>query len=157
MKKSLCLVVALATLVCAGIAAAVGADELFIALCAAGTPEDVQKAIADGANVNAQSNGGWTPLTIAAASNPNPGAVSALIKAGADVNAVTNTTAGEWTPLMLAAAYNGNPEVISALLKAGADPKAKDNNGVSVLAYANENDNLKDTTALAELTEAANR
>ena len=68
---------------------------------------------------------GYTPLHTAAASNPVPGIIEALVAAGADVH-VRNRD--EETPLH-AAWENPNPAVVQALLRSGADPLARDERG----------------------------
>ena len=93
-------------------------DEQFWYLCHEGSEAEIIDAISKGANVHAAgalSDGlflheGVTPLMIVR----TPGAVSALVKAGADVNAADSK--GE-TPLM----WIRNTEVTKALIKAGAD------------------------------------
>lgn len=59
--------------------------------------------------------------------------VADAIKAGADVNAKTNSG---WTALMLAARNNQNPEIIKLLLNAGADVNAKADRGITALMVA---------------------
>ena len=99
----------------------------FFELVKAGTPQDVQAAIQEGASVNARMSGvpqeqGKTPLSYAAQYNVDPKVITVLLKAGAGVNDLDTL----WeTPLMLAAKFNQNPEVLIILLKAGADIKAK--------------------------------
>ncbi len=68
---------------------------------------------------------GYTPLHTAAASNPVPGIIEALVAAGADVHARNQD---EETPLH-AAWNNPNPAVVQALLRSGADPLARDERG----------------------------
>ncbi|XP_078620257.1 uncharacterized protein LOC144887132 [Branchiostoma floridae x Branchiostoma japonicum] len=63
----------------------------------------------------------WTPLHRAAQKGHHE-TVSALLKAGADVNARNNQ---QWTPLHQAA-LNGHQDIVSALLTAGADVNARD-------------------------------
>ena len=60
--------------------------------------------------------------------------LQAMIDAGADVHAKTNT---DLTPLHLAALY-GNAEMIPVLVKVGADVNTKDNNGFTPLHGAAE-------------------
>ena len=68
---------------------------------------------------------GYTPLHTAAASNPVPGIIEALVAAGADVH---GRNRDEETPLH-AAWENPNPAVVQALLRSGADPLARDERG----------------------------
>ena len=84
-----------------------------------------------GADVNAKSNAGWTPLHMAVHS---PQALESLLAAGADVNAKSNTG---WTPLHRAVrdgyfarrGFVNDSDSISVLLAAGADVNAVNNNG----------------------------
>ena len=67
-----------------------------------------------GADVNAKDVFGGTPLIQAALNYPNLELITALIEAGADVNA-------EGSPLFSAAQSTSNPEVVVALIEAGAN------------------------------------
>ena len=79
--------------------------------------------IANGADVNAKNNAGWTPLHAAAFQNASE-AAAALLANGADVNSKTN--AG-WTPLYLAAfSREDASEAAAVLLANGAEVNAKD-------------------------------
>jgi ankyrin repeat protein len=135
----------------------------FLKLCAEGSVQEVVNAIQhDGANVNAwyEERGfmgvismRYTPLMAAALKNPSPEVITALIKAGADVNAKEKEegeTALIWATLL------PNPKAIMALLDAHADPKAKDKNGKMAIDYAREKEELKGTAALKKL-EAVSR
>jgi ankyrin repeat protein len=124
----------------------------FFELIKAGTPQAVQAAISNGADVNAQDKYGWTPLMYAAGFNPNPEVIATLLKAGADIEARDKYGA---TPLMEATWYNPNPEVITTLLKAGADAKAKDSVGKSAFYYAQRRAKLQGTDALQKLEKAS--
>jgi len=104
----------------------------FVDFCREATPSEIEAAIGAGADANAPGDYEVTPLA-AAASNPHPGAVVVLLKAGADVN--ERSEAGE-TALIHAAQSNANPEVVEALLKAGADPNATDISGGTALSRA---------------------
>ena len=111
-----------------------GAHDLaFFKLVQKGTPQDVEAAIRNGAEVNDRSKSGFTPLMAAARSNPRPGVISALLQAGADVNAHDGF---DETPLLFACQNNANPDVIITLLEAGADINARDKSGWTPLMYA---------------------
>ena len=69
----------------------------------------------------------------AAAFNPNPDVIAALLKAGAEVNAKDDA---EETPLMWAARNCSHPAVIAALVNAGADVNTKSRDGATPLAVA---------------------
>ncbi len=132
-----------------------------------GSVDEVKALIKAGVNVNKKSNG-KTALHLAARYNKNPEVITALIKAGAKVNAnfkiITFTERHSFdygtsfrenylldygTALHLAAKYNKNSEVIIALLKAGVKVNAKADDGKTALHYAAEyNKNPKVITAL---------
>lgn len=92
-----------------------------------GSPEEVQKAVDEGANVNARNKVRGTPLIYAAEYNENPEVIKILLDAGADIN---NRVKGGWTHLMYGIIYNENPEVIKVLLDAGSDVNARDKDAV---------------------------
>ncbi|MCL1876223.1 MAG: ankyrin repeat domain-containing protein, partial [Synergistaceae bacterium] len=90
----------------------------------------------------------WTVLMIAARYNENPEVTSALINAGADVNAKDPLGL---TALMIAAQYNENSEVTSALINAGTDVNEKGLyfwTAPMVLMLAEDNNNSEATNAL---------
>lgn len=89
-------------------------------------------------------SGGKTTLHLAAEFNPDPQAVVALMKSGADLEALD-----DWgrTPLMAAARRNTAP-VVEALLNAGANPQAQDREGRTAYAFAQGNRRLLGTTTL---------
>jgi len=64
---------------------------------------------------------GTTPLHLAARWARDPAVISAMVHAGADVNARDDFN---YAPLHLAARHNDNPAIASALLDAGADVDA---------------------------------
>src|SRR5271157_3318401 len=73
-------------------------------LAKSGSSQDVQAAIDQGANVNAQDMKDEyqkTPVMWAARNNPNPAVITTLLKAGAKIEARDTTG---FTPLMYAAA-----------------------------------------------------
>ena len=79
-----------------------------------------------GADVNAPSPTGRTPLHEAAANASNPAVIELLAAAGANVNA---RDANGHTPLHSAAWNNHHPEIATALIAAGADVNARDPDG----------------------------
>jgi len=94
----------------------------------AGTAEDVNYWMKEkGINVNSRS-GGWTPLHVAAGAG-NVDTVTALLEAGANINAKNN---GNRTPLDYAIQYN-HTEVINLLHSAGG-------NHSDVVSVIDEND-----------------
>ena len=103
--------------------------------------EAVKQHIAAGADVNAKSDNGWTPLLYAALNEfpplggPYSGrneTVKLLIAAGADVNAKIDNGG---TPLH-GAALKGHKEVAELLIAKGADVNAKTDDGWTPLLYA---------------------
>ncbi len=97
-----------------------------------GHTETVTYLISQGAVVDCRDSQGKTPL-IHACTGPFAEAVKALIKAGADVNAI-DTTEG-FTPLMMAAGL-GEPEVVEVLLENNADPSVKDQDQETAMDHA---------------------
>ena len=89
-----------------------------------GNIEAVKQAIANGVDVNAKNNDGWTPLHGAAVFGKNE-IVELLIAEGADINAKNR---GGVTPLY-DAAFKGRKEIAELLIAEGADVNAKDVDG----------------------------
>jgi hypothetical protein len=92
-----------------------------------GSAAEVKKAIESGAPLEARDEQyGGTPLMWAAAQNKDPGAISVLLSAGANVNA---RDSNDGTALLWAAGANRDQEVLSLLIAAGADTDARDRSG----------------------------
>ena len=103
----------------------------FFELCKFGTARQVKNAIRTDAKINARDEQNRTALMVAARWNRDSEVVSALLDAGADVNA---REMFDFTALMYAAGHN-TIEVINILLQAGAEVNAKEKNGMTVLMY----------------------
>jgi ankyrin repeat protein len=127
--------------------------DLMTVSCCKGA-DAIKTALLSGANANAVSKNGFTPLMFAVVFNENIEAVKALVSVGADVNA---RTAHGQTPLMIASriSNSGNTEEIIALLPdAGADMEAEDKDGNTALRLSMDNARFK--TAKMLLASGAN-
>ena len=123
----------------------------FVKLCREGSSNQIIDAVEKGANVNIRGGMGLTPLMAASANNnSNPEAITALIMAGALINAQDLDGS---TPLIFAAKYSTNPEVVKALHDLGADPNVKDNSGKMAIDYMIENEKLKNSYVLFNLSD----
>ena len=98
-------------------------EERLLNAAYAGDGEKVRALLAQGADVNTPSSYGETPL-MGACQHDAPETVRLLIRAGANVNAVRDTSMGLWTPLKIAAMH-GRAENVRLLLAAGADWSAE--------------------------------
>lgn len=107
------------------------AERNFLDIAGRGTLEEVEEAIANGADVNMRTLSGITPLIEAAHCKNDLNVVRVLLSSGADVNA---TDTDGMTPLIYAQAppliffrpkHNSIAELTRILLDAGADINAK--------------------------------
>jgi hypothetical protein len=99
----------------------------FFYICAYGSKADVEKALAAGADPKAgdPAHNGISPLAVAASYNPDPGVITALLAAGADVNQPLKPD--NRTPLHLALMTNPVAlPVVQALLAANPNIYAQD-------------------------------
>jgi ankyrin repeat protein len=125
----------------------------------------VKLLLANGADVNARDDVGWTPLMSAQYDNE---VVKLILDAGAEINAKNNdgrtalmlaaedgetqivsllltkdnaiNTKDQWGRTALAwSAYNGHADVVNALLTKGAHFEVRDNTGQTALMLAAEN------------------
>ena len=98
------------------------------------TLEQVTACLAAGADVNARSISGLTPLHLAAGFNEYPAVIGLLLEAGANLEAQDDDGA---TPLHRAVLWiHPNPAVTEALLAAGADVNARNIPGYTPLYLA---------------------
>lgn len=128
--------------------------EIYIQTWREATLEEVQAWLQSAPDVNAQGDWfGGTVLMWAAARNKHPEIITALLQAGADVNA---QNIRDHTALIWAAGYNENPkvtEVIKLLIQAGADVNARADNGETALMWATKN-NFNSAEIIATLLRA---
>jgi ankyrin repeat protein len=96
-----------------------------------GYSSEIIRLINMGADVDAETNEGATPLVFAV-SNNRAEAVSTLISFSPTIDKVTRNTE---TPLLIAV-KNGNQEIAEMLLRAGADVNYADRHGATPLHYA---------------------
>ena len=108
-----------------------------------GTAAVVRALLQAGADVDAWATGfsvdwgwGWTPLHLAARSNPDPGVVTALAEAGADLQASSDESYYRGNTPLHYAGENPNPAIAAALLESGADVNALSRNGRTPLHEA---------------------
>ena len=97
-------------------------------------------------DINALNEGGETKLHLAATRSKDPEEILALIKAGADVNLMSNKSIFSRgfnfgypissTALHLATFYNNNLEITNTLIQAGANVNARDSEGNTALHFA---------------------
>ena len=113
------------------------------------TTQQVEAEIKAGANPNARTIIGTTPLHRAARWETAE-VVTAMLDAGADPN-VRNDDG--FTPLHHAAG-SGTAETVNALLDAGANPKARTEDGDTPFDLAKDNDKLTGTHAWWRLNDA---
>src|SRR5262249_52743372 len=122
-----------------------GKHEIPAMLIAAGA--DVNAATTDAGSVK---NGpidsfGLTPLMVAAELD-DPGAISALLQAGAKIDATDHR---HMTPLMMAVATDeAKPANVRRLIEAGADVSVKDRYGETALDWARKYGNPEIIAAL---------
>ena len=103
----------------------------------------VQALLDAGADLEARTEYGVTPLMLAASNNESS-VVQALLDAGADLEA--RDVFGN-KPLMEAARYNENAAVVQALLDAGADATATNEDGENTWDLIQENEALEGSPA----------
>lgn len=122
-------------------------DELLFCAAGHGTIDDIDRALQQGADINARSPSECTPL-MHACDNGNSNTVRSLLARGADpsLEARAGLTAIQF------ATVNDNPEIVELLLNAGVNPN-RVNNGETILDVAQRMDH--DTVAAVLLSHGA--
>lgn len=108
-------------------------EEEFMMLCASGTAEEIQSALASLKNANDKTVL-LIALTMAATNNGDERVLSVLINAGADVKAKGK----DGQSILHYAVKNSkqNPKILDGLISAGSDVNARDNEGETPLMIA---------------------
>jgi ankyrin repeat protein len=110
-----------------------------------GNKSIITQLLEKGADVNAATRDGWTPL-YEASRNGHVDVAKLLLEKGADVNAATRDG---WTPLNRASS-NGHVDVAKLLLEKGADVNAADGDGWTPLNEASSNGHVDVAKLLLE-------
>ena len=97
-------------------------------------PSTIKTLVQLGAQVEAQSAVGETPLLCAVLNNSNISILDVLVNLGANVDTPSKTDGT--TPLMAACMRKGNRKAVEFLVKHGANVNAVSNNGVTALMIA---------------------
>jgi ankyrin repeat protein len=125
----------------------------FYFICAYGATENVQAALAAGANPNAGdvAHGYTPPLSLAAGNNTDPGVSRVLLEAGADINFVGKTF--ERTALHQAVLFNKNAlSVAQELLKWNPDIYVVDRSYKDVFHHALSGKPIHDSATPGQFT-----
>ena len=97
----------------------------------------VNRLLKMNANVKARNNADISPILIAAKRVKDPRVITALVKAGADVDdTAAESPVNGRTPLLIAAESNEHPESVLALINAGADKGKVNEAGDNALMIA---------------------
>jgi hypothetical protein len=96
-----------------------------------GKLETVKLLLESGANPLARNCFGISALTYA---RHQPECLKELVRAGADCNAQDD----QGRSILMLAAFEGDAEIVGTILASGANPMLRDNDGYSVLTYAEE-------------------
>jgi len=111
--------------------------------------ENIELLLAHGANINAVTEDGFTPLMFSAGFNVSKlDAVQAMLQGKPNINAVNKD--GK-SALILAAENGRDPSIITLLLNAGADARLEDNTGRTALDWLDLNRHLNRSTVRKEL------
>jgi ankyrin repeat protein len=119
------------------------ADYNLMIAASRGYASEIERLIGEGADVNAESDEGATPLVFAVTNNMVE-AVKVVLKYNPIVDKVTSSLE---TPLLIAV-KNNNSEITEALIRGGADVDFTGRHGASALHYASINGYLELTDLL---------
>ncbi|MBQ7154395.1 MAG: ankyrin repeat domain-containing protein [Synergistaceae bacterium] len=122
-------------------------DKEFITFCRKATHEQIINALDAGANPNARSRFGTTPLMEASHLNKDIGAIKELIDAGADINARN----GKGNTALIFAVMENKPEVVRLLCESGADTSPTNNKGRDAFSYALTNQRMRNAPGIIQL------
>ena len=115
-----------------------------------GSIKKIKMLLDAGANPNALTKYGISPLHGAAGWNKDPEVIVEIIKAGGNVN--SGIEFGR-TPLHEAGMWNSNSKVIFALIDMGADIFADNNKGENLFDIIETNERLKSTDGYWDVRE----
>lgn len=105
----------------------------------------VSHLLQEGADVDSKDDDGWSVLHHACGhKSRGPDLVSALVDAGAYIDARTNSN---YTPLHIAVATSQNDEVVKLLVLAGADVNARNHSNETPLHIATRTDGPRSTVS----------
>lgn len=108
-----------------------------------GLQSEIVRLLSKGADIDAETYEGATPLIFAVANN-QPGAVKTLLEWHPETD---KKTSGHETPLLIAV-KNMNTQIAEALIRGGADIDLSDNHGAAPMHYAALNGDLLMTDLL---------
>jgi ankyrin repeat protein len=113
-------------------------DNNLMVAASRGYDQQIEKLISKGADINAETQDGATPLIFAVVNNQDE-TVRKLLGYDPDVNKIT---AADETPLLISV-KNNNPVIAELLIRAGADIDMSDSRGASPIHYAAVNGYLQ--------------
>jgi len=95
----------------------------------------ILQCLQHGANINAVSENGWTPLMLAVL-HGSSAIVKLLLEYGADPNITTHSQENPSRSALVVAVSNGRFELVQVLVAHGADAQTQDAAGLTAVALA---------------------